>query len=110
MRRPRAARCEGDIVSKLTTFRSDGALWPLAQGIEQARAPQAGSFLSKLRSAPWRAAKALLSEIVARRAMQKLDSLDDRMLRDIGIDRGQIGRAARYGRSGLKTMQLPHLP
>lgn len=32
------------------------------------------------------------------RAMEELNQLDDRMLKDIGIDRSGIPRAARYGR------------
>ena len=32
------------------------------------------------------------------RAMQELTQLDDRMLKDIGVDRSAIPRVARYGR------------
>ena len=39
--------------------------------------------------------------MAARRAMQTLASLDDRMLRDIGIERGQIPHANRHGREAL---------
>ena len=34
-----------------------------------------------------------------RRAMTELMALDDRMLADIGLTRGQVGHAARHGRS-----------
>lgn len=33
------------------------------------------------------------------RAQRALEAMSDEMLRDMGIDRYQIGRAARYGRS-----------
>jgi uncharacterized protein YjiS (DUF1127 family) len=33
--------------------------------------------------------------------MQTLDDLDERMLRDVGIDRCQIKHAARFGREAL---------
>ena len=40
-------------------------------------------------------------EIRLRRDMRKLAELDDRMLRDIGLARGQIEPAARHGRRSL---------
>ncbi|HKY95435.1 MAG TPA: DUF1127 domain-containing protein [Kiloniellales bacterium] len=39
----------------------------------------------------------LRRELHARRAIEELTALDDRMLADIGLDRGSIGFAARYG-------------
>jgi len=33
--------------------------------------------------------------------MQSLASLDERMLRDIGVERGQLWHATRYGREAL---------
>ena len=42
-----------------------------------------------------RAKSALRAEIEARRAAAELAGLDDRMLRDIGIDRGDIKRVTR---------------
>ena len=86
---------------KLITFRSDGAFWPVAQRSDFPGATRPGSATAGILAAPWRLAKAMLAELAARRAVQTLDSLDDRMLRDIGIDRGQIGYAARYGRETL---------
>jgi uncharacterized protein YjiS (DUF1127 family) len=56
--------------------------------------------------APARLAAALLSEIKARRAMQTLADLDERMLRDIGIERDQIAHACRHGRESLLRSDL----
>jgi uncharacterized protein YjiS (DUF1127 family) len=95
------ALAEGDIMFKLIAFRSDGAFWPLAQRSDLPGATQPRPATGGVLAAPWRLAKAILTELAARRAAQSLDSLDDRMLRDIGIDRGQIGYAARYGREAL---------
>lgn len=91
---------------KLITFRSDGAFWPLAQRSDFPGAPRSGSATAGILTAPWRIAKAMLAELAARRAMQTLDSLDDRMLRDVGIDRCQIASAARRGREALTQAQL----
>jgi len=44
-----------------------------------------------------RQAKRLGREHRARRAAEQLSALDDRMLCDIGMDRGSIGFAARHG-------------
>jgi uncharacterized protein YjiS (DUF1127 family) len=51
----------------------------------------------------WRAMIAIGREIAARRAMRTLSSLDERMLRDIGIERDQIGYVARQGRRAMRA-------
>lgn len=43
-------------------------------------------------------AGALVAELAWRRAVRELRELDDRMLRDIGLRRGDIDHAARFGR------------
>lgn len=46
-------------------------------------------------------AKAALAAWRIRRASERLQGLDDRMLNDIGIDRADIDRAVRHGRSSF---------
>jgi uncharacterized protein YjiS (DUF1127 family) len=92
---------EGDIMFKLITFRSDGAFWPLAERGDTPGATRSGSLLAAVLGAPRRVVAALASELAARRAMQSLASLDERMLRDIGIERGQIWHATRHGREAM---------
>jgi len=46
-------------------------------------------------------AKAALRAWRIRRATQRLQGLDDRMLSDIGIGRADIDRAVRHGRSAF---------
>ncbi len=41
---------------------------------------------------------ALAQRRLRRRAMQELERLDDRILRDIGVTRSEIGYVVRYGR------------
>jgi uncharacterized protein YjiS (DUF1127 family) len=41
---------------------------------------------------------AIEREREVRRLMEELASLDDRTLRDIGLTRGDLGRAVRFGR------------
>jgi uncharacterized protein YjiS (DUF1127 family) len=79
---------------KLLTFRSEGAFWPLA---DPADSSHASRFIALLAAAR-RATAAIRSAMAARRAMQALAGLDDRMLRDIGIERSQIKWACRHGR------------
>jgi uncharacterized protein YjiS (DUF1127 family) len=92
------ALLDGDIMFKLISFRSDGAFWPFAERSDIDGVAPPRSVLGGMLAAPWRAAAALAKELAARRAMHLLTSLDDRMLRDIGLERGQIGYAARRGR------------
>jgi uncharacterized protein YjiS (DUF1127 family) len=45
-----------------------------------------------------RAARAIALELRIRRDMRHLMAMDDRMLKDIGLTRAEIGGAVRYGR------------
>jgi uncharacterized protein YjiS (DUF1127 family) len=87
---------------KLISFKGDGAFWPFAERSDLA---QPRSVIGSLLAAPRRAVTALAGELAARRAMHTLASLDERMLRDIGLDRGQIGYAARQGRQVTRRIQ-----
>jgi uncharacterized protein YjiS (DUF1127 family) len=74
-------------------------LWPFAEQ------PQ-GNIGGQSSLMPWLAAGigACASAIVQlhhrRKAHRELAALDTRMLKDIGIERSEIGRIVRYGRSG----------
>ena len=78
---------------KLINSKGAAALSPLA-GRSRVRS-------SLFAGARWLAA-ALANELAARRAMRSLASLDDRMLRDIGLERGQIDQAVRQGRQAAR--------
>ena len=56
-------------------------------------------------------ARALMTEIQARRAAAELHSLDDRMLRDIGVNRCEIDRVVRRPRLGPRprTQSAPEM-
>jgi uncharacterized protein YjiS (DUF1127 family) len=86
---------------KLATFRSDAAFWPQPHSEKPSRAEGLGSLLWALLASPGRLIAAILAEIEARRAIQALADLDERMLRDIGIERDQIPHACRHGRDAL---------
>jgi len=88
---------------KLISFRGDGAFWPLAERSDLDTVSRPRSLAGSLLAAPWRVMAGLAKELAARRAMHALADLDDRMLRDIGLDRGQIPHAARQGR--IERMQ-----
>jgi uncharacterized protein YjiS (DUF1127 family) len=88
---------------RLISFRGDGAFWPFAERSDFDTASRPRSLVGSLLAAPWRAAAGLAKELAARRAMHALADLDERMLRDIGLDRGQIPNAARQGR--IERMQ-----
>ncbi len=88
---------------KLISFRGDGAFWPLAERSDFDTASRPRSLVGSLLAAPWRVVSGLAKELAARRAMHALADLDDRMLRDIGLDRGHIPNAARQGR--IERMQ-----
>jgi len=90
---------------KLISLRG-AALSPLAgsqvRHVHAAPRPHSLS-LSLMAGARWLAAE-LAKELAARRAMHALASLDDRMLRDIGLERGQIDHAVRQGRQAAKRV------
>jgi uncharacterized protein YjiS (DUF1127 family) len=86
---------------ELITFRSDWAFWPLADRSEAPATSRTHALLAAVLTAPWQLAKKIRAELAARHAMQTLASLDDRMLRDIGLERGQIWHASRHGREAM---------
>src|SRR5262245_34844142 len=85
----------GESMFRILTFKSDRAFWPLAE-------PPAGEAAG--RSGGWfgRAFAAGVAEWKARRAVKALGSMDDRMLRDIGIHRDHIWYVARHGRETMR--------
>ena len=80
---------------KILTFKSDRAFWPSAE------AP-AGEAVGRSGSRLGRTIAAVVAEWKARRAMRALGSMDERMLRDIGINRDQIWYVARHGREAMR--------
>jgi len=76
---------------RILTFKTDRAFWPVAE-------PSAGAAADRQRGLFGRVMAVISGELEARRAARSLASMDERMLRDIGIDRDQIWYAARHGR------------
>ena len=91
---------------KLISFRSDGAFWPFAERSDFDAAARPRSLIGGLLAAPRRVVARIGKELAARRAMHALASLDERMLRDIGLERDQIGYAARHGRRSRRTQDV----
>ena len=91
---------------KLATFRSDAAFWPLPESGKPSGTGRPRSLLWTLLTAPVRLGAAILAEIKARQAMQTLADLDERMLRDIGVEHDQIAHACRHGRDALLRPDL----
>jgi uncharacterized protein YjiS (DUF1127 family) len=89
---------------KLISFRSDGAFWPFAERSDFDSAARPRSLIGTMLAAPRHAVTALARELAARRAMHTLANLDERMLRDIGLDRDQIPHATRQGRRAQMRM------
>jgi uncharacterized protein YjiS (DUF1127 family) len=56
------------------------------------------SFAMELLTGPVRLYRLARAEWQHRRAMNELYDLDDRMLKDIGVDRSEVPRVARFGR------------
>jgi uncharacterized protein YjiS (DUF1127 family) len=79
---------------------SPGDLWPYAEPTPAA-GPTRGfaALLGRLAAGILAALAAIAERRRIVRAERALVDLDDRMLRDIGITRTQIGRVVRYGRS-----------
>jgi uncharacterized protein YjiS (DUF1127 family) len=90
---------------KLISFRSDGAFWPLAERADFDTVARPRSLIGGMLAASRRLAVALTRELAARRAMRTLATLDERMLRDIGLDQGQIPHVAREGRQSVMRMR-----
>jgi uncharacterized protein YjiS (DUF1127 family) len=90
---------------KLISFKGDEAFWPFTERSDLDPASQSRSVIGGMLAAPWRVVAALARELAARRAMQALSSLDERMLRDIGLDQSQIPHAVREGRRAVTRMQ-----
>lgn len=59
------------------------------------------SFAMELLTGPVRLYRLAQAEWQHRRAMKELYELDDRMLRDIGVNRCEVPRVARFGRDFL---------
>jgi uncharacterized protein YjiS (DUF1127 family) len=76
---------------RILTFKSDRAFWPSAE-------PPASDTAGQSRGLLGRTFAKIMSELRAWRATQSLSSLDERMLRDIGINRDQIWYVTRHGR------------
>ena len=88
---------------KLMTFKGDAALWPVAQQADPEGSAQSPSLLSGMLAGPRSLVTAVAREWSARRAVEALASLDDRMLREIGLERSQIGFAVRSGRHAVSA-------
>jgi uncharacterized protein YjiS (DUF1127 family) len=71
-----------------------GQFFRRTQGINT-QAHLQSRWLKRLFSALAKARSALQSELRARRDAAELESMDDRMLRDIGISRGEINSVVR---------------
>jgi len=80
---------------RLLTFKSDREFWPSAE-------PPAGETAGWSRGWLGRAIAAVVAEWKVRRAMRALGGMDERMLRDIGINRDQIWYVARHGREAMR--------
>jgi len=84
---------------KNLTFRSDAAFWPLVERPSFGRSDTSVGLLAKATAVVqrWQARRA------ARRAIEQLESFDDRALRDIGISRDQIHYAVHHGRAAVQS-------
>ena len=80
---------------RILTFKSDRAFWPSAE-------PPAGEAVGRSGSRLGRMIASVVTEWKVRRAMRVLGSMDERMLRDIGINRDQIWYVARHGREAVR--------
>ena len=76
---------------RILTFKSDRAFWPSAE-------PSASHAVGQSRGLLGRTMAKIVAGLRAWRATQSLSRLDERMLRDIGINRDQIWYVTRHGR------------
>jgi uncharacterized protein YjiS (DUF1127 family) len=75
--------------------RSAQDFWPYA---EQPQSGAAESLMQRLAKSLWAVAQFVIERHRQAKAGRDLAGLDDRMLRDIGVTRSEIGRVVRYGR------------
>jgi uncharacterized protein YjiS (DUF1127 family) len=75
--------------------RSTDDLWPFA---EQPQAGAPASLMQRLAESLLAMSQSVVERCRYLKARHDLDSLDERMLRDIGVTRSEIGRVVRYGR------------
>ena len=86
---------EHTMASNLTTYEISSDT-PAPHG--SATADRSWSISAWFRGLVARAARAIAQELRIRRDMRHLMAMDDRMLKDIGLSRAELGDAARYGR------------
>lgn len=68
---------------------------------------QPSSWAQRVRELMIRAVTRLAQEITIRRDLRYLSEMNDAMLRDIGITRGELEGAVRFGRAGRKPGPVP---
>jgi uncharacterized protein YjiS (DUF1127 family) len=86
---------EHTMASNLTTYEISSDT-PTSRG--SAAADRPWSISAWFRGLVARAARAIAQELRIRRDMRHLMAMDDRMLKDIGLSRAELGGAVRYGR------------
>jgi uncharacterized protein YjiS (DUF1127 family) len=79
---------------QLASLRTEAALGGATEPSQSVPRVLKGALLA----APVRLLRKVLEQRKYQRAVQELRGLDDRMLRDIGVDRAAIPYAARFGR------------
>jgi uncharacterized protein YjiS (DUF1127 family) len=65
--------------------------------------------IARVRAVMKRITKAIEAELAARHAIAELASVDDRMLRDLGMTRGEIGNLIRRRRGDVRADDEPVL-
>jgi uncharacterized protein YjiS (DUF1127 family) len=86
---------EHTMASNLTTYEISSDT-PAPHG--SAAADRPWSISAWFRGLVARAARAIAQELRIRRDMRHLMAMDDRMLKDIGLSRAELGGAVRYRR------------